>query len=157
MGNKWTKMLSNYEDVVDFKYDAFAAENCLYTPSPYVNWTFANKSHGIPKNSSVLMYSEQKAGKSMMMQAIIGEMHQRDADGIAIVFNTEMRGKFQSGMFDTIDKDRLVVYDSNRPEDIFDRFEKDILPQVQNGMPLRIICIDSLAAVGGTKAQSGDR
>jgi RecA/RadA recombinase len=157
MGNKWTKALNAYDDVVKYDYDAYAAENCLYTPSPYVNWTFANKSHGIPKGSSILLFSEQKAGKSMMMQAIIGEMHQRDPEGIAIVFNTEMRGKFQSGMFDTIDKDRLITYDSNRPEDIFDRFERDILPMVQEGMPLRIVCIDSLTAVGGTKSLSADR
>jgi hypothetical protein len=85
-------------------------------------------------------------------------MHQRDPEGIAIVFNTEMRGKFQSGMFSTIDKDRLIAYDSNRPEDIFDRFEKEHpCPMIQDGMPLRIVCIDSLTAIGETKALSADR
>ena len=157
MGNKWTKQLQSYEDAVKNDYDAFAPENCLYTPSPYVNWTFANKSHGIPKGSSILLFSEQKAGKSLMMQAIIGEMHQRDKEGIAIIFNTEQRGKFQSGMFDTIDQDRLVTYDSNRPEDVFDRFERDIVPMIQDGMPLRIVCRDSLTAVGGTKSLSEGR
>lgn len=157
MANKWMKTLQAYEDVVKYDYDAYAPENCLYTPSPYVNWIFANKSHGMPKGSSVLLFSEQKAGKSLMMQGIIGEMHKRDPEGIAIVFNTEMRGRFQSGMFESIDRDRMVVYDSNRPEDVFDRFEKDIIPMVQDGMPLRIVVIDSLSAIGGTKSLSGDR
>lgn len=155
--NKWLKQLTAYEDTVNFEYDAFAPENCIYTPSPYVNWIFANKSHGIPLGSTVLMYSSAKAGKSLMMQGIIGQLHQSDPEAIAIVFNTEMRGKFQKDLFKTIDKDRMVIYDSNRPEDVFDRFERDIVPMIQDGMPLKVVCIDSLTAIGGTKSLSGDR
>jgi hypothetical protein len=155
--NKWLKQLTAYEDTVNFEYDAFAPENCIYTPSPYVNWIFANKSHGIPLGSSVLMYSAAKAGKSLMMQGIVGQLHQNDPNAIAIIFNTEMRGKFQKDLFDTIDRERLVIYDSNRPEDVFDRFERDIVPMIQDGMPLKVVCIDSLTSIGGTKSLSGER
>lgn len=157
MSNKWLKQLQAYEDVVKYDYDAFAPENCVYSPSPYANWIFANKSNGIPKGSGVLLFSEPKAGKSLFSQALIGQMHKDDPEGIAIVFNTEMRGQFQSGLFDTIDKDRLVIYDSNRPEDIFDRFEREIIPLVQEGMPLRIVVIDSLTNIAGTKSLTADR
>src|SRR5581483_1490964 len=103
MGNKWMKQLRQYEDTVDYEYDSFAPENCLYTPSPYFNWIFANKSNGIPKNSSILMLSEQKAGKSLSCYAIILEMQRRDKlagitgdeAGQAIYFNTELRGQLQ--------------------------------------------------------------
>jgi len=157
MSNKWTKMLRQFEDVVRYEYDAFAPENCIYTPSPSVNWIFANKSMGIPKGTATLFFSEPKAGKSLLIQGIVGQMHQDDPEGIAVIFNTEMRGFIQSGLFSSIDQDRLTVYDTNRPEEIFDRMERDILPLIQEGMPLRIVAIDSLTNIAGTKSMSADR
>lgn len=155
--SKWKKMMTQFEDLVDSKYDAFAPENCLYMPSPSVNWIFANKSSGIPKGSGVLMFSEPKAGKSLLVQSAIAEMQRRDPEGEAIVFNTEMRGRFNQGSIVGVDNDRLTVFDTNRPEDIFDRLEKEIVPMIQEGYPLRIVVIDSLTGIGGTKSLSGDR
>lgn len=157
MSNKWTKQLRAYEDVVNYEYDAFASENCIYTPSPYVNWIFANKSHGIPKGTGTLFFSEPKAGKSLMIQAIAGQLHQDNPEAIAIIFNSEMRGAFQQGLFANIDPDRLIVYDTNKPEDIFDRLEKEIQPMIQDGMPLGMVAFDSITNIGGTKSMSADR
>ena len=156
MANKWLKQLKAYDDAVDYEYDSFAAENCLYTPSPYFNWIFANKSNGIPKNSSVLLLSEQKAGKSLSCYAIVAEMQKRDPEGIAIYFNTELRGALQHGVFSDLDKDRLIIYDTKDPEEIFDRVEKDIKPMVQDGMPLRMIIVDSLTNIQGIKRRDAD-
>ena len=156
MANKWLKQLQQYDDTVDFEYDSFAPENCLRTPSPYFNWIFANKSHGIPKNSSVLMYSEQKSGKSLAIYALIKQMQEDDKEGIAIYFNTELRGALQHDAIPNIDKDRLIIYDTNSPEEIFDRIENDIKPMVQDGMPLRIIAIDSLTKIMGVKRSAAD-
>lgn len=149
------KQLKAYDDAVDFKYDPFASENCLYTPSPYFNWIFSNKSHGIPKNASVLFFSEPKAGKSLSCYSMIGEMHKRDPEGIAIYFNTEIRGSF-SPVFSGVDKDRLVIYDTSDPVEIFDRIEGDIKALVQDGMPLRMIIIDSITNVQGNKRKDAD-
>jgi hypothetical protein len=157
MSNKWTKQLQAYEDIVKYDYDAFAPENCIYTPSPYVNWIFANKSQGIPKGTGTLLFSEPKAGKSLLIQAIVGELHKRDPQAIAIIFNSEMRGAFQQGLFKDIDRDRLIVYDTNRPEDIFDRLERDIQPMIQEGMPLGLVAFDSITSIGGTKSMAADR
>lgn len=154
MANKWLKQLKSYEDSVDYEYDSFAAENCVYTPSPYWNWIFANKSNGIPKNSTVLEYSEPKAGKSLGIYAIIDEMQRRDKEGIAIYFNTELRGALQHNVFPSIDKDRMIIYDTNDPAEIFDRVEGDIKAMVQDGMPLRIIAIDSLTNIMGVKREN---
>lgn len=155
-GNKWFKQLQAYDDAVDYNYDSFAPENCLYTPSPYFNWIFANKANGIPKNASVLFFSEPKAGKSLSIYAMIMEMQQRDPEGIAIYFNTEMRGQLQHGVFPGLDRDRMVIYDTNDPVEIFDRVESDIKAMVQDGMPLRILAIDSLTNIGGIKRLAAD-
>jgi RecA/RadA recombinase len=151
MANPWMKQLNKLSGSVDFKYDSFSEENCLYTPSPYFNWIFANKSNGIPKNASLLLFSEPKAGKSLSIYATIAEMQSRDPEGLAIYFNTELRGQLQHGVFPGLDRDRMVIYDTNDPVEIFDRVENEIKTMVQDGMPLRIIAIDSLTNIQGVK------
>jgi len=154
--NPWLKELRAYDDVVDYDYDSFAPENCIFTPSPYFNYVFANKSHGIPRNASILFLSEQKAGKSLSCYAMILEMQRRDPEGIAIYFNTELRGQLQHDIFPEIDKSRMIIYDTKDPEDIFDRVEKDIRDMVSRGMPLRMIIIDSLTNIQGIKRRDAD-
>lgn len=164
MANKWLKELRAYDDAVDYDYDSFAPENCLYTPSPYFNWIFANKSNGIPKNSSILLLSEQKAGKSLSCYAMILEMQRReraakiaeDFRSHAIYYNTELRGQLQHDIFPEIDKNYMTIYDTKDPVEIFDRIEKDIKPMVQDGMPLRIIVLDSLTNIQGIKRKDAD-
>ena len=89
MAKDWMKQLRKSDAFVDTDYDAFAPENCLYTPSPYMNWIFANKSHGIPQGSGVLFYSDPKAGKSLVSQAIGAQLNMDKDDGIVIYFSTE--------------------------------------------------------------------
>jgi len=167
MGNKWTKQLRAYDDTVNYEYDSFAKENCLYTPSPYFNWIFANKSHGIPKNSSVLFFSEQKAGKSLSIYAMIKQMQQDDPHAIALYFNTELRGQLQFTAIPGIDQDRMIIYDTNDPVEIFDRIEKDVKAMVQDmkdekeandgkGFHIGMIAIDSLTNIQGIKRGNAD-
>lgn len=156
MANPWLKQLKAYDDAVKYDYDSFAPENCLYTPSPYFNFIFANKSHGVPKNASILFFSEPKAGKSLSIYAMIAQMHKDDPTGIAIYFNTEMRGQLQFEAVPGIDQERLIIYDTNQATDIFDRVENDIKKMVQDGMPLRILAIDSLNGIMGTKREATD-
>ena len=151
--NKWLKQLRKSDAAVDNNYDAFAPENCTYTPSPYVNWIFANKSHGIPKGSGVLLFSEPKAGKSLLSQAIAGQLHEDDGEGIVLYFSTEMKGKYQKGFFGNVDPDRIVTYDTSDPRDVFDYLADEVQPMVQDGMPLKMVIIDSLTAIGGIKAE----
>jgi len=151
--SKWTKQLRAYDDAISFEYDAFARENVIRTPSPYLNWIFGNKSGGFPKGSGILLFSSPKAGKSLISMSILAQIHMDDPEAEVIVFNTEMRGKFQNlNFFKGLDKDRVTVYNSSRPEDVFDRLEKDIIPMVQDGMPLRAIVIDSITSIGGVKS-----
>ena len=152
----WMKSLRAYDDAVKYDYDSFAPENCLYTPSPYFNWIFANKSNGAPKNSSILFYSEPKAGKSLSIYAMIKEMQTRDPEGFSIYFNTECRGQLQHEAIPGIDQNRSIIYDTNQAIDIFDRIEGDIKSLVQDGMPLRMIAIDSLNGIMGVKRGDAD-
>lgn len=156
MSNQWLKQLKAYDDTVKYDYDSFDSKNCLYTPSPYFNWVFANKANGVPKNASILFFSEPKAGKSLSIYAMIAEMHKRDPEGISIYFNTELRGQLQHNAIPGIDQDRSIIYDTNDPVEIFDRIENDIKAMVQDGMPLRIIAIDSLTNIQGIKRGNAD-
>jgi RecA/RadA recombinase len=151
--NKWLKQLRKHDAAIDNEYDAFAPENCVYTPSPYINWIFANKSHGIPKGSGVLLFSDPKAGKSLLSQAIAGQLHEDDGEGYVMYFSTEFKGKYQKGFFDNIDPDRIIMYDTNDPRDIFDYLVDEVEPMVQDGFPLKMVIIDSLTAIGGIKAE----
>jgi hypothetical protein len=175
VANKWTKQLRAYDDAVDYDYDSFAAENCLYSPSPYFNWMMANKSHGIPMNSGLLLFSEMKAGKSLWIYAMILQMQREDKlkldmgfkkkDGTkftkddqrhSVVANTELRGQLQHDVFPEIDKDLMTIWDTKNPVEIFDRVEKDLKPMVQDGMPLGIYGIDSITKIMGVKRDAAD-
>jgi RecA/RadA recombinase len=87
---------------------------------------------------------------------MIKEMQARDPEGIAIYFNTELRGQLQYAAIPGIDTDRMIIYDTNDPVEIFDRVENDIKKMVQDGMPLRILAIDSLTGIQGVKRGNAD-
>ena len=151
--SKWDKVLNGYKDAVDFNYDAYAPENGIQSPSPYLNWTFANKAHTLPKGCGLLLFSEPKAGKSLTIQAFAQNIHLKDPNQKIIVFNTEMRGFVQNNFFTGINKKNFHIFDTNRPEDIFDRFADEIAPMIDEGMPVGLVAFDSITAIGGTKAE----
>lgn len=150
-GNKWFNDFREYEDVVDPTFDAQAKENCMFFPSPSFNWLFKTRGGGCPKGCGILLDAEQKAGKSLMCQALVQEMHRTDPEGLALYVNTERRGKFQSSFFEGIDHDRLLIRDTDQPKDIFDFILNEIEPKLKEGMPLRIVIIDSLTKIKGRR------
>ena len=152
--NKWLSQLNSYDDTVNFESDPKAKENCLFSPSPSFNWIFACPGGGFPKGTGLLFSAEPKAGKSLMCQAIISQLHTDDPEAICLYWNTELRGGYQQSFFDGIDPDRLVMYDSNLPEDLFDRLTKDIFPLIEEGMPVKMIVIDSLTNIAGRRGKN---
>lgn len=162
MGNKWLKELRKAENVVNVEYDSYAPENCVRTPSPYFNWIFANKGFGCPKNASILMFSEPKAGKSLAIYAMILQMQREDKDlpddkkRTAIVFNTEHRGQLQFDVFPEIDMEYVLILDTNNPVEIFDYVEKDLKAMVQDGLVIGLLAIDSLTNIIGIKRSDTD-
>lgn len=157
MANKWLADLRKLDSAVDIEYDSFAPENCLYTPSPYLNWITANKSNGFPKNSTVLFFSEPKSGKSFLCLSMIAHMQSADKEGIAVYVSTEHRGQLQATNFPGIDQDRLLIVDSSDPVEIFDELlDQNLKPKVQDGMPLRMIVLDSVTGIKGVKRKHAE-
>lgn len=145
--------LRKLEGAVDLSVDPLL--NCLQTQSPSVNWAFATTGFGIPFGSGVLLYGPPKGGKSIIINSMIGSLHQSDPDAVAVVFNTELRGQFQANETALkkwgIDTDRFITYDVNQPENIFDRIEHDIAAACQEGEKIKFIAIDSLSNIMGRR------
>jgi RecA/RadA recombinase len=158
--SKWLTKLRNLEGAVDVSKGDDAMKNCLKTPSPSVNWTFATAGNGLPFGMSMLLYGPPKGGKSIMMNALIGGLHKSDPEAIAIKFDTEMRSKFQSNSSSLakwgIDEDRFLTYDVNQPEHIFDRIAGEIAAMCQEGAPIKLVIIDSLSNIVGRRTQNAD-
>lgn len=148
--NNWMKQLNRMEGAVDREYDPYMKGNYISSSSPSVNWIFS-KSPGLPFMEFMLLFGPPKAGKSVLTNDFIANLHKMDKNAMAIKFDTEMRdmGKIES--FWGIDENRLQVFNVNEPEFIFDRLKNDILPMVEQGMPLKLVIIDSLTGIQGVK------
>ncbi len=160
--------LQKLEGAVNREYNPL--DHVLRTPSPSVNWALANRGHGLPEGYSMVLWGPPKSGKSILSNSFIGQVHQDDPEAYTITFNTEMRGELQqaesaSSMFG-IDPERHLTFDVNEPALIFDRIEKDIAALVDEGLKIKLVVIDSLAAILGRRqmnattvdqAQIGDR
>lgn len=129
--------------------------NCLQTPSPSVNWAMALKGHGLPFGYSMMLFGPPKGGKSVLCNALIGQLHRDYSEAVAITFNTELRGALQSSERAShsfgIDKERFICFDVNQPDQIFDRIEKDIAALCDEGLQVKLIIIDSLKGIAGRR------
>jgi RecA/RadA recombinase len=156
MANKFLSKLRSLEGAVNGDYNPLA--NCLRSPSPSVNWAFANVGCGLPFGYSAVIYGPPKGGKSIICNAMIGQMHKDDPEAIAVTFNTEMRGEIQANTQQLatwgIDPDRFVVYDVNQPELIFDRIETELAALCQEGAKIKCVVIDSLKGITGRRAMN---
>ncbi len=55
-----------------------------------------------------------------------------------------------------IDRNRYQAYECNSPMDIFDTIETDIAAKCQDGMPLKLIVIDSIGGIQGRRSMNAD-
>jgi RecA/RadA recombinase len=156
MANKWMKKLRDMEGAILRDYNPFA--HVIRTPSPSVNFSFG-KGFGLPRGYSAAFTGPPGGGKSLLLNATIGQLHQDDPEAIAVKFDTEFREDGQLTPQDYakwgIDPDRLVTYADNRPT-IFDTICKDINGMCQEGAPIALIGIDSINAVQGRRFMNQD-
>lgn len=131
----------------------------LVSHSPTLNFTFG-KGHGLPRGYTLLLYGPPRGGKSIIANDFTGCVHQSDPESVVIKFNTEMRENAQGsteevGMYG-IDLDRVIPYEVNQPDKIFDRIEKEIAAEIQDGLKVPLIIIDSLTGIVGRRAMNAD-
>lgn len=151
---KYLKM----DGVVKWDYDPYS--DVLRTGSPSFDYIYG-KTHGLPRGYSEILWGPPKGGKSLAVYMKIGHLHQSDPDAIAALISTEERGQLQLTplMMEKygIDKDRLILRETNLPEEIFDLIVNDFQADVQkHGMPLKYIAIDSVTNILGRRTQNSD-
>lgn len=151
MANKWMKELSKLDGAVDFEKEI----KIIQSPSPSLNWIFG-KNNGMLESTSAVFYGPQKSGKSLASYLIAGAIHKADPEAIVIRFDTEMRASFQMKGNWGIDYSRFQAIDSNDPVEVFDQITGSIQSMVQDGMPLKLIIIDSLTALSGLREKDAD-
>jgi RecA/RadA recombinase len=166
MANKWMAKLAQHDAARQWDYNPFA--HILRFSSPAMNWLFGN-THGLPKGLPMVIYGPEHSGKTLFCYDLIAQMHADDPEGIAIRFDTEMRDDAQltpqRAELYGIDLERYQPYMTNDPEEIFDFIEMKVKGWLEDGMPLRMVIIDSITNVMGRrmaasegigKAQVGD-
>jgi hypothetical protein len=120
-----------------------------------MNWAFGTEGNGMPLGTSMILWGPPKGGKSIVCNAIIGQLHKDDPEAYTISYNTELRGQFQTGEQQMkvwgIDPERHITFDVNSPELIFDKITTDIAALCEQGMKLKMIVIDSLTGIQGRR------
>jgi len=158
--SKLLNKLKNLEGAVDTEAGDESLMNCLATPSPSVNWAFAQPGFGLPYGCGLVLYGPPKGGKSVFLNGIIGQMHKDNPDYVAIKFDTELRSRFTATPTTLrkfgINPDKFIPYDVNEPKLIFDRIEHDIAAVCQEGEQIKLIIIDSMSGVAGRRALNAD-
>jgi RecA/RadA recombinase len=131
----------------------------IRSPSPSLNFTFGH-GQGLPAGYSMVLYGPPKGGKSVICNAMIGQLQKDDPEAMVIKFNTEFREEGQltddQAKLWGIDPSRYLAYETNRPDEIFDRIEKDFAALVEEGMKLKLVIIDSITQIQGRRAMNAD-
>lgn len=157
MATKWMTQLLKKDGAVKWDYNPFS--NVLRTGSPSFDYIYG-KTQGLPFGYSEVLWGPPKGGKSLAVYMKIGALHQSDPDAIAILYSTEMRAELQLTPLmlrqHGIDPDRLVIYQTAAPEEVFDHIKKDVQAMCQEGAPIRYIAIDSITNIMGRRAQNAD-
>ncbi len=152
----WMKKLATLEGAVTDRRDIHST--VIQTASPYLNFVYG-KGWGLPLGYSLILYGPPKAGKSLISLLMAGGVHRDYEDSMVIRFNTEMR----EGQLDTnlakmagVDMNRYMGFDVNSPDLVFDQIEKSIASWCQDGMPLKLIILDSLNAMQGRRGMESE-
>ena len=155
---KWMSKLQDLGFAADCTQDAY--RDSIQTPSPQFNFALGCGSrtgrHGIPRGFSALFGGHPKGGKTAAIYATIGQLHQDDPEAFVIRFDTELKESAamtpdQLRMWG-IDPTRYICYETNSPDEIFDRIRYGIAEMVEAGLPLALVVIDSVNEISGKRA-----
>jgi RecA/RadA recombinase len=95
----------------------------------------------------ILLFGPESGGKSLIAQVIMAEIQKKYPEGICLIFDTEY--SLSKEWFTKLggDPSRLFLRQTNDPTEIFDWVENKLKPKVDEGMPVKAFCIDSIAAI----------
>ena len=146
-------VFGKHPGLLDRTYDPFA--HIIDTKMPSVNWIFG-RTHGLPNACSMVIYGLQKAGKSLIANEFIAQLHKTDPKAWVLRYDSE----FRAGLFYTsplnkingIDMERVVLLDGSNPVELFDSIEKDLATaqQLTNNC-VKLVIIDSINAIQGRR------
>lgn len=159
MANKWLTELMKIDNAVNLRESQNIYNYGIRSPSPSVNFIFGN-THLLPFGYSAIFWGPPKGGKSILCNAIAGQLHRDDPDAIVVKFNTELREEGQmnervAAEFG-IDLDRYIAYNTNRPAGIFDVIEHKIEDLCQRGAKIKLVIIDSITDIAGRRSLNSD-
>lgn len=153
----WLKELRKSEFAIVGDYDPHA--HTLNTPSPSFNSIFGN-TWGLPQGFTMALFGPPKGGKSVTSNAMIGQLHRDDPDAIAVKYDTELRERGQLTPAQKaiwgIDPERYQCYGNNEAAWIFDDIEHRLAGLCQEGMPLKLVIIDSITGTRGRNDMNRD-
>jgi hypothetical protein len=153
----WLAKLQKLDGAVVDEYNPFA--HVIQGPSPSANFTYGG-GWGLPLGFTQIAFGPPKGGKTVYAHGLIGQLHKDDPEAFAIKFDTELRELGQmtpeQAQLWGIDRKRYVPYSVNSPDLVFDRIEKEIAAYCQEGMPLKLVIIDSITGIQGRRAMNAD-
>jgi RecA/RadA recombinase len=143
--NKWMNQLKKHASVVDYQESDDKKKVVARSSSPGINYLFG-KAHGLKPGYTALIYGPAKSGKSLFSLDFAAQLHRDDPNAIVLHFDTEFRETVTTWAPKFgIDMNRIVSYSTNKPEEIFDFIVNDVQAMLQEGAPIKMIIIDSLA------------
>lgn len=119
--------------------------------SPSVNFTWG-PNWGFPAGASMLLWGPPKAGKTLICNAFVAQLHMDDPEAVVIKFDTEFRSRDQMGTTEEkaawgIDPKRYIIIENSNPKDVFNVICEKIAPKIEAGLKVRMIIIDSITGV----------
>jgi len=154
VANKFAAKLRRLEGAITDRWDPWAPENLIRSSSPGFNWLFG-RTHGMPRGFSTLLWGVRKSCKSVLFYDMAGNTMRENPNAIVIKFDTEFRdlGQLDEEMARGygIDLDRFIVYQVNRPEQIFDRMKNEVRELIEEGADIPLIGIDSISDILGRR------
>lgn len=149
--------LMKLEGAVDYSRSPYS--DVISSPSPSFNFTYGN-TWGLPCGYTQILYGPPKGGKTVMANSMIGQLHRDDPEAFVVKFDTELRENAQMtpAMMSAygIDRKRYICYSVNNPALVFDRIEKELPALCDDGMPLKLVIIDSITSIQGRRAMNAD-
>ncbi len=157
MSKNWLSSLQKIDGAVIDNYNPH--KHVIRFPSPSVNFAFGN-GHGLPYGFTLVCAGPPKGGKTVLCNAAIGQLHQDDPDAFAIKFDTEFREQGQltdeQAKLWGIDRDRYMCFSINTPAGVFDAIEQKVAALCQEGLPLKLVIVDSITGIQGRRAMNAD-